>query len=96
LDEQIEQSRDRRQGAAFQSARELRAMAMVGESKQQMASRHVAEQERRIAKQKALIRRLSNHKLPTQQAKYLLAEMIGMLDNMQSELRQLSEPSRKK
>jgi hypothetical protein len=55
-----------------------------------MSARHVAEQEHRVAKQKALVARLSAHRLPTEQAEDLLAQMLDMLEDMRSELARLS------
>ena len=54
--------------------------------RRQMAVRHVAEQEGRIAKQEKLLQRLSERGLPTRQAEDLLGEMLKMLDDMRDEL----------
>jgi hypothetical protein len=47
----------------------------AGETEQQMAVRHVAEQEKRIAKQEALIERLRKIGAPSDDARGLLAIM---------------------
>jgi hypothetical protein len=66
------------------------ATTMAHESRREMSARHVAEQEHRVAKQKALVARLSAHRLPTEQADDLLAQMLDMLEDMRSELARLS------
>lgn len=68
---------------------------MVDESRLQMAKRHVAEQEGRVARQEKLIERLSEQGLSTKQAEDLLEEMVTMLDDMRAELTRF-EPAQKR
>lgn len=58
----------------------------AAESRRAMVVRHIAAQEFRIEKQKALIMRLSDHQLPTEQASAFLADMENLLGRMQDEL----------
>jgi hypothetical protein len=62
----------------------------AGETELEMATRHVAEQEARIAKQKALVARLHAKHLPTEDAREFLEEMITILAEMQKHRDELS------
>ena len=63
---------------------------MASENKREMAARHLAEQEARIAKQRALIARMSDHGLPTQQAISLLEDMESIRREIRDELDRLT------
>jgi histidine ammonia-lyase len=54
----------------------------MSETQLEMAIRHVADQEVRIAKQRALIARMEAHGLPIHQAQDLLGKMVAMLGEM--------------
>jgi hypothetical protein len=62
----------------------------AGETEQQMAVRHVAEQEKRIAKQEALIERLRKIGAPSDDALGLLAIMQDLLKTMRAHAERLS------
>jgi len=63
---------------------------MAGETEQQMAVRHVAEQENRIAQQKTLIERLRKVGVPSDDALELLAIMQDLLKTMRAHVERLS------
>jgi hypothetical protein len=54
----------------------------MSETQLEIATRHVADQELRIAKQYALIAKMEAHGLPTARAQELLGEMLAMLGEM--------------
>jgi hypothetical protein len=60
------------------------------ETEQQMAVRHVAEQEKRIAQQEALIERLRKVGAPSDDALGLLATMQDLLKTMRAHVERLS------
>jgi hypothetical protein len=62
----------------------------AGETEQQMALRHVAEQEKRIAQQKTLIERLRKVGVPSDDALELLAIMQDLLKTMRAHVERLS------
>ena len=62
----------------------------AGETEQQMAVRHVAEQEKRIAQQEALIERLQKVGAPLDDALGLLATMQDLLKTMRAHVERLS------
>jgi hypothetical protein len=62
----------------------------VPETKLEMAIRHVAEQEARVAKQEVLIRRLEDAGASTDAAKELLGRMIELLGLFRRDLDRLS------
>ena len=62
----------------------------AGETEQQMAVRHVAEQEKRIAQQEALIERLRKVGAPSDDALGLLAIMQDLLKTMRAHVERLS------
>ena len=62
----------------------------AGETEQQMAVRHVAEQDKRIAQQEALIERLRKVGAPSDDALGLLAIMQDLLKTMCTHVERLS------
>jgi hypothetical protein len=62
----------------------------AGETEQQMAIRHVAEQEKRIAQQEALIERLRKVGAPSDDALGLLATMQDLLKTMRAHVERFS------
>lgn len=62
----------------------------VVETNLEMARRHVAEQETRITRQKALIQRLEDGRVPTNRAEELLASMIDFLAILRGDLNRFS------
>jgi hypothetical protein len=62
----------------------------AGETEQQMAVRHVAEQEKRIAQQEALIERLRKVGAPSDDALGLLATMQDLLKTMRAHVERLA------
>jgi hypothetical protein len=62
----------------------------AGETELQMAVRHVAEQEKRIAQQEALIERLRKVGAPSDDALGLLATMQDLLKTMRAHVERLS------
>ncbi len=62
----------------------------AGETEQQMAVRHVAEQEKRIARREALIERLRKVEAPSDDALGLLASMRELLETMRAHVARLS------
>lgn len=59
---------------------------LIADGRRAMATRHIAQQEDRIAKQTKLIHRLAEYALPTRQAEAILEEMLNMLEEMRVEL----------
>ena len=59
---------------------------MAKETRLEMAIRHLAQQEARIAKQRALIARMSDHGLPITDATNLLAAMESLRRQIRDEL----------
>ena len=66
---------------------------MAKETRLEMAIRHLAEQEARIAKQRALIVRMSDHGLPIIDATTLLADMESIRREIRDELDRLTKRS---
>jgi histidine ammonia-lyase len=66
----------------------------MSETQLEMAIRHVADQEVRIAKQRALIARMEAHGLPIHQAQDLLGKMVAMLGEMREHRDFFSSSSR--
>ena len=64
---------------------------MAKETKLEMAVRHLAEQEARIAKQRALIVRMSDHGLPIKDATNFLADMESIRREIRDELDRLTK-----
>jgi hypothetical protein len=62
----------------------------AGETEQQMAVRHMAEQEKRIAQQEALIERLQKVGAPLDDALGLRAIMQDLLKTMRAHVERLS------
>jgi hypothetical protein len=62
----------------------------VSETELEMAVRHVAEQEKRIARQEILIERLRKVGAPSDDALGLLAAMQGLLEEMRDHVARLS------
>jgi hypothetical protein len=62
----------------------------TGETHWEMAARHVAEQEERIARQEVLIERLRAAGKPTDGAVRFLASMQDFLETMRADLARLS------
>jgi hypothetical protein len=60
------------------------------ETELEMAVRHVAEQERRIARQEVLIERLRQARVPPDDALGLLATMHDLLEEMRDHVARLS------
>jgi hypothetical protein len=56
-----------------------------------LATRHVADGERRIRAQRALVARLEGHGLPTGQANSLLGVFLVTLGHMQQHMRAIEE-----
>jgi len=67
-----------------------RALMSKPESHLEMAARHIAEQQDRIARQKRLLAKLRRDGHPTEQAEDLLRDMERLLLQMQRELEMLS------
>jgi hypothetical protein len=63
---------------------------MAGETELQMAVRHVAEQKKRIERQKALIERLRKVGVPSDAALGLLTSMQDLLETMRAHVARLS------
>jgi hypothetical protein len=63
---------------------------MAGETELQMAVRHVAEQKKRIERQKALIERLRKVGVPSDAALELLTSMQDLLETMRAHVARLS------
>jgi hypothetical protein len=63
---------------------------MAGETELQMAVRHVAEQKKRIERQKALIERLRKVGVPLDAALGLLTSMQDLLETMRAHVARLS------
>ena len=63
---------------------------MAGETELQMAVRHVAEQKKRIERQKALIERLRKVGVPLDAAPGLLTSMQDLLETMRAHVARLS------
>jgi hypothetical protein len=64
---------------------------MTKETMLEMAIRHLAQQEARIAKQRALIARMSDHGLPITDATNLLASMETLRRQIRDELNGLTK-----
>jgi hypothetical protein len=62
----------------------------TGETELEMAVRHVAEQEQRIARQEALIERLRKVGAPLDRSLELLASMQDFLETMRAHVARLS------
>jgi hypothetical protein len=62
---------------------------VTGETELEMATRHVAEQEQRIARQEVLIERLRNVGAPLDQALDLLVAMQDLLETMRAHVARL-------
>jgi len=62
----------------------------AGETEQQMAVRHVAEQEQRIVQQETLIERLQKVGAPSDDALGLLTTMQDLLKTMRAHVERLS------
>jgi hypothetical protein len=62
------------------------AFVMAKETRLEMAIRHLAQQEARIAKQRALIAQMSDHGLPITDATNLLAAMERLRRQIRDEL----------
>ena len=62
----------------------------AGETERQMGVRHVAEQEKRIAQQEALIERLQKVGVPLDDALGLLATMQDLLKTMRAHVERFS------
>jgi hypothetical protein len=62
----------------------------TGETELEMAVRHVAEQEQRIARQEALIERLREVGAPVDRSLKLLVEMKDLLETMRTHVARLS------
>jgi acetyl esterase/lipase len=62
----------------------------AGETELEMAVRHVAEQEKLIAQQEALIERLRKVGVPSGDARELLAVMQDLLETMRAHVARLS------
>ncbi len=62
----------------------------AGEAELEMAVRHVAEQEGRIARQKTLIERLRKAGAPSDDALGLLASMQDLLETMRDHVERIS------
>jgi hypothetical protein len=62
----------------------------TGETEMEMAVRHVAEQEKRIARQEVLIERLREVGAPSDDAFGLLGSMQDLLDTMRAHVARLS------
>jgi hypothetical protein len=62
----------------------------AGETELEMAVRHVAEQEQRIARQEALIERLRKVGAPIDRSLELLGEMKDFLETMRAHVARLS------
>ena len=62
----------------------------AGETELEMEVRHVAEQEKRIARQEVLIGHLRNVGVPTDDALVLLGSMQNLLKTMRTHLARLS------
>jgi hypothetical protein len=62
----------------------------AGETELEMAVRHVAEQEQRIARQEALIERLREVGAPVDRSLKLLVEMKDLLETMRAHVARLS------
>jgi len=70
------------------------AKDMAKETRVEMEIRHLAEQEARIAKQRALIVRMSDYGLPTKEATNLLADMERTRREIRDELDRLTNGTR--
>ena len=62
----------------------------AGETELEMAGRHVAEQEERIARQEVLIEHLRNVGVPSDDALGLLGSMHNLLEVMRAHVARLS------
>ena len=60
------------------------------ETELEMATRHVAEQEKRIARQEILIEHLQEVRLPTGDALRLLGIMLDFLETMHDHVKRIS------
>jgi hypothetical protein len=63
----------------------------AAETELEMAVRHVAEQEKRIARQEVLIERLRKVELPLDDAFGLLVSMQDILETMRAHIARLSD-----
>jgi hypothetical protein len=63
---------------------------MAGETELEMAVRHVAEQEKRIARQEVLIERLRKAGAPSDDALGLVVSMRDLLETMRDHVARLS------
>jgi hypothetical protein len=63
----------------------------TGETELEMAARHVAEQEQRIARQEVLIERLRRVGAPLDRSLGLLGEMKDLLERMRAHVARLSD-----
>ena len=63
----------------------------ASETELEMVVRHVAEQEGRIARQKALIERLREIGLPTDDAFFLLRDMRTLFETMCDHVKRISK-----